>query len=245
MTKDELEIKRFELEQQVQIEELELKKKELDLKIQEQKGKTIFTPLLITIVGGLVTLITGIVLKYFESQATNQLEDKKFQSSLLLKATEAENYDEFSDMLLVFKENGLLSLDSTKIQNFRRKRFIAAEFKKSQLAQQQKQQHTRTDSAVNKGDKFYWTVVAGGDANLKGAKFEQTKSLNKGFKNVDIWFHKKSFRTCIGKYSTYDSALIDLFEIKDKISNSSFVVRFDEWCPRFTYDPTQKIYICQ
>ncbi|PXY46892.1 hypothetical protein [Flavobacterium hydrophilum] len=248
MTKDELDIKRFELEHQVQIEELELKKKELDLKIQEQRSKTIFTPVVISIVGGLITLITGIVLKYYDNKAITELEDKKFQSTLLLKATEAKNYEEFSDMLLVFQDNGLLSLDSAKILSFRRKRFIADKLKVENTFEQLKQlkkQQIKTDTIIKTDDTFYWTIVAGGDANLKGAKFEQAKSLNKGFKNVDIWYRQNSYRTCIGKYLTYENAVSALFDVKEQINNTSYIIRFDKWCNNSKYDKINNIYICQ
>ena len=110
MTKDELEVQKFEFEQKIQLEEIALKKKELELKIQEQKSQRIFTPLLITIVGGLITIMTGLILKYYDNKSTLELENIKSQSSLLLKAADAKTYDEFANMLDAFQSNGFLKI---------------------------------------------------------------------------------------------------------------------------------------
>ncbi|WP_336513818.1 hypothetical protein [Pollutibacter soli] len=253
------------MEQQIRMEELEIRKKELDLKIQEQKSKTIFTPLVISIAGGLITLITGIVLKYYDSKSITALEDKKFQSTLLLKATEAKNYDEFSDMLLVFQDNGMLSLDSSKIRKFRKKKFISENLLPKLMDENlspglQKQQlqnidfaganliqkNAKTDStAVSLQGDFSWTIVAGGDSNLERAKFKQAKFTKAGFSNVDVIFRNRSFRTCIGKYTSYQDALNDLFEVKEKIKNDAYIVRFDNWCKYLNFDKTLGYYICK
>ena len=130
MEQHELEIKKFELEQKVKLEELELKKKELDLRIQEQRSKRLVTPLTMSIVGELLTLLTGITLNFFDNNSKIALEDRKFQSSILLKAAEAENYDDFSDILITFQENGFLDMDSLKLSRYREKRFISENSKK-------------------------------------------------------------------------------------------------------------------
>jgi hypothetical protein len=132
MTTEELEIKKFEFEQKIQLEEIELKKKELELKIQEQKSQRIFTPLLISIVGGLITIMTGLILKYYDNKSTLELEDKKSQSSLLLKVADAKTYDEFVNILDVFQANGFIKLDSSKIASFKAKR-LSSDFKQQKL----------------------------------------------------------------------------------------------------------------
>jgi len=242
MTAEELSIKRFELEQSIQLEELELKRKELELKIQEQKSKRIFTPLIVSIVGGLITIITGLVLKYFDSQTTLELEDKKFQSSLLLKATDAKTYDEFSDMLVAFQENGLLSLDSAKMRRFRQKRFVSLN---AMDTPSKKSSYVAMTIPAKNSDNFYWSIVTGGDANLKGAKEVVKKSVDNGFADTHIWYRQKSYRTCIGKYISKLEAVNDLFDVREKISNTSYVVRFDDWCPNPVYDAASGIYVCR
>lgn len=131
MTKEELELKRFEFEQKIRLEEIELRKKELELKIQEQKSQRIFTPLLISIVGGLITIMTGLILKYYDNKATLELEDQKSQSSLLLKAADAKTYDEFANMLDAFSSNGFLKMDTSKLRDFKDKR-LSSDFKQHQ-----------------------------------------------------------------------------------------------------------------
>ncbi len=240
MTSQELEVRKFELEQKVKLEELEIKKKELDLRIQEQRSKRISTPLILSILGGLITLITGITLNYFDSQSKISLEDKKFQSTLLLKATDAESYEEFSNMLIALQENGLLSLDSTKVANFRKKRFIAEETEKI----------IKADSSVNAvfepdvNSRYIWTIVAGGDSNLEGAQYEKSKAERSGFENVGIWLRNNSYRTCIGEYSSNTEAINNLFEIKERINSTSYVVRLDKWCPNSKFDSEKGIYSC-
>jgi hypothetical protein len=251
MDSNELEIKKFELEQQVKTAELEIKQKELDLKIQEQKTKTIFTPLVITIVGGLLTLITGIVLRYLDNRAVTALEDKKFQSTLLLKAAEAKNFDEFSAILQVFQRNGLLSLDEKKIYDFRRDKFVADQLDNDTNQQQQLQQHQQKQERLpsNEGkfkelEGVAWTIVAGGDTKLASAKFEQEKSKKMGFHDVNIWVRNNSYRTCIGKYTSYVDAVSGLFDAKEKINKSSYIVNLNNWCKKYQYDSLQKVYHC-
>ena len=240
MTPEELEIRKFELEQRVKLEELELRKKEFDLKIQEQRSKRISTPLVLSILGGLITIITGITLNYFDSQSKISLEDKKFQSSLLLKATDAESYEEFSNMLVALQENGLLSLDSLKVANFRKNRLIAEETKKILHTDSTAQ----SSSTPNPDSEIIWTIVAGGDSNLKGAQYEKSKAKKNGFETVEIWFRRNSYRTCIGEYSSNTAAINDLFEIKERINPTSYIVRLDQWCPNATYDYDKGLYYC-
>ncbi|PSR52689.1 hypothetical protein AHMF7605_03690 [Adhaeribacter arboris] len=266
MTPEELQIKKFELEQKIQLEELSLKKKELELKIQEQTSRRVFTPLVISIVGGLITIITGFILKYYDNVAVLRLEDKKFQSSLLLKATDAKTYDEFSDMLLALQENGLLSLDSAKIAKFRKKRFVAEKLNqsnptnsetvaltsesdtvvdKSQIRGDVKPLPPKSGSSVNTADTFTWIIVAGGDTNLEAARFEQRKFLQKGFQSVRVWQRNNIYRTCVGQFATYSDAVNVLFDVKEKLNNSSYLVRLDKWCPHAEYDKVAKIYVCR
>lgn len=240
MTPEELEVRKFELEQKVKLEELELKKKELDLRIQEQKSKRISTPLMLSILGGLITIITGITLNYFDSQSKISLEDKKFQSSLLLKATDAETYEEFSNMLVALQENGLLSLDSTKVANFRKKRFVAEETGKIVQADSSINSVSEPDS----NSRFTWTIVAGGDSNLEGALYEKSKAERSGFKNIGIWLRNNSYRTCIGEYASNTDAINNLFEVKERVNTTSYVVRLDKWCPNSKYDSEKGIYHC-
>jgi len=265
MNSEELSLLKFEHEKNVQLEELALKKKELDLKIQEQQSKRIFTPLLVSIIGGLITVITGIVLKYYDNLATLQLEDRKFQSSILLKATEAGNYQEFSDIIVAFQENGLLSLDSAKLANFRKKRFVAekidlvtrgTDFYNIEMPALKKKPGTATlvpvydapDSvmqSVNAPDSSYWIIVAGGDKDIAAAQHEIKKSLDNGFKDVNLFFRDNYYRTVIGKYASYIDAYNTLFDVKEKINRTSYVVRSDKWCTAPSYDATRKLFVCK
>ncbi|WP_109302567.1 hypothetical protein [Aquimarina sp. AU474] len=243
MTTEELDIKKFELEQKIKLEELELKKRELDLRLLELKRKKFSTPLIISVIGGLITIITGITLNYFESSTEHSLEDKKFQSSLLLKVTDSETYEEFSNRLVALQENGLLSIDSTKIARYRKERLIAQETEK----------FIKADSIIDNTSKsglpqpnknVVWTIVAGGDSNMEGASFEKSKAEKNGFSNVSIWYRNNAYRTCMGRYSSNTEALNYLFNAKEKINQIAHIVRLDNWCPNSIYDADKKIYIC-
>jgi hypothetical protein len=131
MTKDELEIKKFEFDQKIKLEEIALKKKELDLNIQERKSQRILAPIILSIIGGLITIITGIVLKHFENKAEIELENKKSQSALLIQVAETKNYDEFVNLLEAFKSSGFIDIDSNTIEQFKRKRLLS-DFKRKQ-----------------------------------------------------------------------------------------------------------------
>jgi len=256
MKPEELEIKKFELEQRVKLEELNLRKKEFDLKIQEQRSRRTTTPLILSIIGGVISVITGIVLNYFDKHSQLLLEDKKFQSSLLLKATDAENYDEFSNMIVTLQENGLLSLDSAKVANFRKNRFVAENTEKMIEADQETiivpvEPNIEYDPPVTgpaeveePEPNMVWTIVAGGDANLDGAKHEKSRADRAGFNYAGVWYRQNSYRTCVGKYDSNTDALEDLWEVKETLNKTSYIVRLDQWCPDPEYDGERGIYIC-
>jgi hypothetical protein len=131
MTKDELELKKFKFEQEIKLEEIDLKKKEFELNLQQVKSKRIFAPILLTIAGGLITLITGLILNYFESKAALDLEDIKSQSNLILKAAESKNYEDFVNLLFVFEASDFIQLDSSVVESFKSHRKLS-EFKERQ-----------------------------------------------------------------------------------------------------------------
>lgn len=242
MDLNELEIKKFELEQRVKLEELDLKKKELELRIQEQRSKRISTPLLLSIIGGFITILTGVTLNHFDSKSELAIEDKKLQSSLLIKATESKDYHSFSDMLMALTDSKLINLDSIQIQKIKKMRFLSEKAEEAEKADTINQAVATISPA--KAEQSWWTIVAGGDANLKGAEYELNKAKKAGYDSVGIWFKGNSYRTCIGKYSSRNHAFEALFDIKERLNNSSYVVRFDEWCPVKKWDPENKIYIC-
>jgi len=238
MDKDELEIKRFQLEQEVKIGELDLKRKELDLKIQEQKSKTFATPLVLSVIGAALTIITGIVLKFFESRATNLLEDRKFQSTLLLKAAEAKNYDEFSAMLLVFQRNGLLQLDSSKIYDFRKQKFVAEKLDKTESS-------LVKNGRIDNVNQPVWVIVTGTNANLADARSAIQMNKSKGFSKIEILRKGERFMNFHGRYNSYETAVSELFDVKEKINKSSYIARFDVWCAGAKFDTLQQVYYCK
>lgn len=243
MNSEELEIKRFELEQRVKLEELDLRKKELELKIQEQKSKRISTPLLLSIIGGFITILTGVTLNHFDSKSKLTIEDKKLQSSLLIKATESEDYNGFSDMLMALTESKLISMDSVQIQKIKRMRFLSE--KTEEIVKTDSLERIATSVNPASTEKIWWTIVAGGDANLEGAAYEKTKAQKAGYDSVGIWLRNNSYRTCIGRFSSKNKAVESLFDVKERLNNSSYVVRMDSWCPTKKWDSINKIYICK
>ncbi|MFD0860701.1 SPOR domain-containing protein [Sungkyunkwania multivorans] len=272
MSPEELEVKKFELEQKVKLEELALRKKELDLRMQEQKSKRVATPIILSIVGGLLTLITGIVINHFDSKAQIALEDKKFQSSLLLKAAESESYEEFSNMLMAFQQNDLLTIDSSKLAEIRKKRLLTEDLDKlveddslevaavsepvvspdpapsttpNPAAKPNTKTRVNTSKITRKERTFVWTIVAGADTDLKSAKYEKSRAEKYGFKNVGIWYRNRSYRTCIGRYNYDSDALKMLFEVKEKMNGDAYIVRLNTWCPNPVWDERRKIYNCK
>lgn len=242
MTKDELEIKKFELEQRVRLEELDLKKKEMDLKMQEQKTKRVSTPLILSIAGGLITLLTGITLNHFDDKSKMNLEDKKFQSSLLLKATDAETYEEFSDMIIAFQQNGLLSLDEANIRSLRKKRFVSE--KKVDTIGEIGAIIDPSNRVLSKYKATPWTIIASIDNNLSNARKKQAKAKEMGFEVSEIWHKNYSYKTCIGTYNTRNNALADLFEAKETLNSSAKIVNMASLCPNAKWDSKKKIYTC-
>lgn len=128
---ENFEVKRFEFEQKIKLEELELKKKTLELNIQESKNKRLLTPVFVTISGGLLTLIIGLVLNYFEKKSELELEHIKSQSDILISAAETKNYADFVNLVDAFYSSGLIKLDSSIIGDFKKRR-KNADFRKHQ-----------------------------------------------------------------------------------------------------------------
>jgi len=89
-----------------------------------------------------------------------------------------------------------------------------------------------------------WTIVAGGDANLDGAKHEKSRADRAGFNYAGVWYRQNSYRTCVGKYDSNTDALEDLWEVKETLNKTSYIVRLDQWCPDPEYDGERGIYIC-
>ena len=113
MTQKEFNSQKAQLElEQLQLEN-EIKKAELEAAQNHQEKKEIFNPILLSIIGGIITIFTGLILKHYENNAALLLEDKKSQSALLVQAAETKNYDDFVNLLDAFSSGGFIEIDST------------------------------------------------------------------------------------------------------------------------------------
>lgn len=249
MTPEELDIKRFELEQTVKLEELGLRKKEVDLRIQEQKRRRFGTPLTLSVVGGLLTLITGIVLNYVEREHALDLEEKKFQSSLLLKATDAESYEEFSDMLVGLQQNGLLTLDSGQVASFRKDRFMdqdpMAYTKSSEdlpMALVEADLSAKPSSSDFPAEQ--WTIVSWSGPSLDKARARKAQAERLGFQDILICFRNGTYGTCLGQYPAPAKGLDKLFDAREAINGDAYLIQLGEWCPGASFDASTGVYSC-
>jgi hypothetical protein len=85
----------------------------------ESEKKKDFTPLLLTILGAIVTGIFAIINSWSQAQQAHQLEEDKLRSTLILKAIEPSNPEERKKALLFYVETGLLSDPQGKISKIK------------------------------------------------------------------------------------------------------------------------------
>jgi hypothetical protein len=234
----ELELKKFEFESRLKESELELKKKEMELKIQEQVGKKYSSPIFISVIAGILALFTGVITRFVENTNNMKLEDKKFQSGLLLKATEAKNYDEFSSMLVAFEDNGLLNLPPDKIRNFRKERFI-----------NDKVQELKAQNDGNTGEQDnQWVIVASSVDDGKKAGVDREKLNGLEFANANTWERDGNHKTILTGYTSINDMAGDLFEVNEKFGKSSTIMTkstMDGWCPNPVWNPAKKVFECK
>lgn len=264
MSENELEIKKFELDQKVKLEEIDLKKKELELKLKEQRR--VWTSA-IPLVLGLVTIIFSAYSHFQQRDANHELEDKKLLSSLIVGAVEKENYDEFAKRIDALDELGLIKVDSIRLAKFKQARFIE---ERNQLGETvsglldttslsldqltKDSENFVSEEKINRGpasvitidpdSPLFWMIIAGGDKNLEGAQYETQKAKKAGFEKVDIWLKGNSFRTVIGSYNSYQLAVEALFVVKERINNTAYIVRNTSWCQDSERDETRNIILC-
>ncbi|REG90584.1 hypothetical protein [Algoriphagus antarcticus] len=259
MSENDLEFKKFELDQKIKFEEIEIRKKELDLKLKEQRKISAAT---IPLILGILTIGYSAFSLFHQNKSNIELEDKKFISSLIAKAIEEKTYLEFSEKIEALNYLGIISIDSNKLAKLKKARFVSEEISigevDSSLFNMTKDfggEEGMVKIFPNYGSKINlpfkessepikWMIVAGGDKNLDGAQFEFGKAKKTGFNKVDIWLKENSYRTVIGSYNSYQSAVEDLFIVRESINKTAYIVRSNSWCKDFEVDSVRKIKIC-
>lgn len=246
---EELDVMRFELEQQVKLKELELKEREIELAIQEQKSKRFSTPLLLSITGGIISIVVGLILSYNENSQILDLEksknveqmkieNKRFQSELFLKTLDSENYLDFSRKLEVLSKYNLIKLDDKTLRYLKRDFIAQKEIERIDSLEQ-----STTAKHVDIGDQVpVWLIIASTDTNLKGAKYEKERADNLNFKNVTIWKKGKHFSTSIGRFSTEKDALDLLLKVKETFNRTAYITKSTTWC---THPEHEKTYVAE
>lgn len=234
--KFELELRRFELDAQIKSAELELKKKEMEIKAEEQRSKKYSSPLILSILAGFISIMTGIITKYTENLNNLKLEEKKFQSSLLLKATEAKNYDDFSNMLVTLQENGLLNIPDSKLKSFRKNRFVS-----EQVQQLSQNNNSRSEQ------KNQWVIVANSTNNSEKAGAATTSLQQKAFTDAKTWVKDGDYKTVITGYTSLPVMANDLFEMREQFGSGAAVLpadAFKQWCPNSVWNEQKKVFEC-
>lgn len=269
MADNDLDHKRFELEQTVKLAELELKKKELELKKPEKKIEwNSFIPLIL----GILTVGFSAFSLLHQKQAENELEEKKLLSNLILKAVEKKTLKEFDEQLnLLIAFNVVksdLEIDSARLADLRQLRFVEEGQKllandtssslalenllgnsillpEDELIVEIPSRGPASEPAEQTKTPIFWMIVAGGDKNLDGAKWEVQRAAKAGFDKVDIWFRGNSYRTVIGQYNSNKLALEDLFIVQERVNKGAYIVRNTTWCTDFEMDPTNSFFVCK
>jgi hypothetical protein len=261
MADNDLEHKRFELEQTVKLAELELKKKELELRKVEKKIEwNSFIPLVL----GILTIGFSAFSLFHQKQGEHELEEKKLLSELILGAVEKDNYEEFAEQLDALNDLNLIRVDSARLAKFKQTRFVAEGEKFMEIdelaelivwdtimapeIENNKNNPSRGPASVIEEiptTSIFWVIVAGGDKNLEGAQWEIQRAKKAGFEVSDIWLKGKSYRTVIGKYNSYKEALENLFIVQERVNKGAYIVKNTTWCTDFEMDPTNNFIICK
>jgi len=85
----------------------------------DSEKKKDFSPLLLTILGAIVTGLFAIANSFSQARQAHQLEEDKLRSTLILKAIEPSNPEERKKALLFYVETGLLSDPQGKISKIK------------------------------------------------------------------------------------------------------------------------------
>lgn len=255
MTDAELAVRRFEFESQMARQEFDLKQKELDLRIEEQKSRKVFTPLVLSIAAGFISLMTSIISNWLEHAEALELEKHKLQSSLLVKVSEERDYTKFAAMLSNFQQLGLLELSPQQLLRLKtdRLRQDPQAQQASQGAGDAVEDSVLTTPAIKSGvvsspaANPVWAIVSGADVNLRGALTELQKAKHWKLPLPALYLRSGSYRLCIGQYNSSEEAVADLVTAKDRINSGAYIVQLQEWCPspKITRQDGHDLYSCQ
>ena len=116
-----LPVKKFQFDQQYKIAELELRKAELKQR-QSQQSNSYVMPIMLSILGGLITIVTGLFLRSRDNRYALRLEDSKTQSSIIIKAAESNSYEDFVNILDTLKDTDLIKISADAIEKFKDKK---------------------------------------------------------------------------------------------------------------------------
>jgi hypothetical protein len=260
MNDAELAERRFEFESQMARQEFDLKQKELDLRIEEQKSRKVFTPLVLSIAAGFISLMTSIISNWLEHTEALELEKHKLQSTLLVKVSEERDYTKFATMLSNFQQLGLLELTPQQLLRL----------KTDRLRQDPQAQQASQGAGDAMGDTILskisftlptksgtvappipanpvWAIVSGADVNLRGALTELQKAKQWQLPMPALYFRSGTYRLCIGRYNSSEEAVADLVTAKDRINPGAYIVQLQEWCPtpKITKQDGYDLHSCQ
>lgn len=120
LTGVDLERIRIEGDLRLRSEELALRREEFEHKRRQESKWINASPLMITIISGIIGLTGAGIANFYQSRANLQLEREKSQSSLILKAIETGNPEDAAKNLLFLVRMGLVSDSSGKIAALQR-----------------------------------------------------------------------------------------------------------------------------
>ena len=119
---DDIESRRLDLETRRAEDDVRLRTEELDLRREELRQSTVKTrggrwssPVTLTLLGGVVTILSGLALATWQGQGNLKLERQKFESTLIVKAIETGDQNVAAKNLLFLLHLGLISDPNGKI----------------------------------------------------------------------------------------------------------------------------------
>ena len=208
--------------------ELDLKERELALKQSEfefqqrnentrtgsGKGLSNSPGVSASIIVGIVGALVAMFGYWYQGRVNTDLERKKFESALILKAVEPEDSEVKKRNLLFFLEAGLIGDSDNKIQHL-----TTTPAKLPEIA---KEQSASTNSGV-------WIVVIETDKTLVDAQTHAEAAKAAGFTDLIIYKRNGLFRTVI-RFSSMQEAYANISRIQSKINATAYPVNPQTWC---------------
>jgi hypothetical protein len=224
-----------EAEIELKMREFALDKRELDLKqsqidINQGKKESPVTAVTASIVLGLVAAIVAMFGNWYQGRVNTDLEQRRFESALILKAVEPKDKNDQMRNLQFLVTIGLIKDDENKIKNIKPSAL-------PELASSSVQVASPIVEAA-------WGVALEQDVSLKDAQDHLwSMARANGFNNSYIFKRPEGYRT-VAVFKTENEAREQIPKARTINPTVSEPKKLEEWCPKSKWNQGQQYFEC-